>query len=153
MKMEGNNIEELNRKVYVVTGGEYSSYHIERIFSKREDAERYSDAIPNTSVETYFIDDLGSVPYISYGVYLTDNLIETRIRVADFDVEPVNDAGEDGLYKKLDDGDYYFKVVLDIHKANPKLVVKIVSEWYTQIKANHLELKYWGLITHGKEIE
>ncbi len=145
---------EERKVVYIVTGGDNSSYHIERVFSTRADAERYSDSVPDTFVETYYVDDLNSIPYVRYGVYLQDDESGAKLGVFSYDTNIVTDQSENGSYKVLnaDETYYQFTVVLDIHRATPDLAMKIVSEWYTQIKASHLDFKDWGIVTHGREV-
>jgi len=46
-------------KVYVVTAGEYSDYHIEKIFSDRESARIFSMLDADRNVEEYDMDDVG----------------------------------------------------------------------------------------------
>ena len=46
------------KRVYVVTSGDYSDYHIEQIFSSREKAHLYSLLDPDRCVEEYYMDDI-----------------------------------------------------------------------------------------------
>lgn len=46
-------------KVYVVTAGDYSDYHIEKIFSDRESARLYAMMDADREVEEYEVDDVG----------------------------------------------------------------------------------------------
>ena len=46
------------KRVYVVTSGEYSDYHIEKIFSDIVKAHMYSLLDPDRRVEEYYIDDV-----------------------------------------------------------------------------------------------
>ena len=46
-------------KVYVVTSGEYSDYHIEKIFSDRESARLYAMMDADREVEEYEVDSIG----------------------------------------------------------------------------------------------
>ena len=45
-----------NKQIYVVTAGEYSDYHIEKVFSSRSTANMYSMMDPDRQVETYKVD-------------------------------------------------------------------------------------------------
>ena len=45
-------------KVYVVTAGEYSDYHIEKIFTSRDVANLYSMLDSDRRVETYEVDNV-----------------------------------------------------------------------------------------------
>ena len=45
----------LSRKVYVVTSGDYSDYHIECVFSSRRRAERYAAGMDGVEIETYLL--------------------------------------------------------------------------------------------------
>jgi hypothetical protein len=44
-------------KVYVVTEGEYSAYHIEQIFSTRKNAELYVQTRPKDDYDHYYIEE------------------------------------------------------------------------------------------------
>ena len=44
-------------KIYIVTAGEYSDYHIEKVFSSRSAANMYSMMDPDRQVETYEVDN------------------------------------------------------------------------------------------------
>lgn len=46
------------QKVYVVTAGEYSDYHIEKVFSSKRLANLYSMLDSDRHVETYDVDDV-----------------------------------------------------------------------------------------------
>lgn len=81
------------RKIYIVTEGEYSDYSIDRVFSTREKAEEYVDSVGyDTQIEEYDIDApierKTQVFCISFGldkkeakyVYLSRNPYENLIR-------------------------------------------------------------------------
>lgn len=46
------------KRVYVVTSGEYSDYHIEKVFSSKGKAHIYSLLDPDRQVEEYDVDDM-----------------------------------------------------------------------------------------------
>lgn len=46
------------KRVYIVTSGEYSDYHIEKVFSSRSKAHMYSLLDPARRVEEYDVDDM-----------------------------------------------------------------------------------------------
>ncbi len=51
-------------EVYVVTAGDYSEYHIEAVFKKRDKAEDYCSCHPNSEIETFkFSDDKIYTPF------------------------------------------------------------------------------------------
>ena len=46
------------KRVYIVTSGSYSDYHIGKVFSDREKANMYSLLDPDRRVEEYYMDDV-----------------------------------------------------------------------------------------------
>lgn len=57
-------------KVYIVTQGQYSDYHIEQVFSTREKAQEYLDHIGNgndADIDEYNIDEETPRGVFAYG--------------------------------------------------------------------------------------
>lgn len=54
-------------KVYIVTAGEYSDYHIRKVFSSRARAQQYVDATDANKIEAWEVDD--STPREDWGAW------------------------------------------------------------------------------------
>lgn len=65
------------KKVYAVTAGSYSDYHIVGMYSNREHAEKYANAYTDCIIEEYDLDeplpDLIDRGFVSYNVRMWKN--------------------------------------------------------------------------------
>lgn len=65
-------------KVYIVISGDYSDYHIERVFQSKEKAEAYVKARNNIpKIETYELSDDNIQKLTTTGKFLRGNIVET----------------------------------------------------------------------------
>lgn len=121
-------------KVYIVTAGEYSDYHIERVFSTREKAQEYLDHIGNAEwagIGEYNLDEETPRGVFGYCVTFclgTDEVVTSLIQLS-------NDS-----YTRKDSVRYYessmAKSMAFILEAKDSVhAVKIASERLMQIRA------------------
>lgn len=66
-------------RVYVVTSGEYSAYHIEKVFTDREQAQMYANLNSDRYVEEYSTDDTNIDDINKYYAYIIYNYEKDRI--------------------------------------------------------------------------
>ena len=122
-------------KVYIVTSGEYSDYHIDAVFSTRKKAEEYVDAHGSDyRVEEYPVDDAGvkkneSIWLVSVS-WKTGEVISANPE--DFD-EYYADKEGTVQYQRGFDNHLDFVLKSD-SMARAK---KVVSERFMQVKALH----------------
>lgn len=79
------------RKVYIVTAGIYSDYHIEQVFSTKEQAQIYLDHIGNAdsaNIEEYNVDVETPRGVFGYRVTIQDDSSNTEVCLCDFDKSP-----------------------------------------------------------------
>ena len=103
-------------KVYVVTAGEYSDYHIEKIFSDRESARLYAMMDADRQVEDYDVDDVGVNNTMRY-VLIKYNFRYNEIRELTLHSNPEVPHIEDDWYP-------YFCFTLSL--SNAKLYASII---------------------------
>jgi hypothetical protein len=134
------------KSIYIVTEGSYSDYHIERVFSRKEAAEKYiQNECQTGSIEEFRLED-NYTQLQKYIVTVTDdhNNVTFKERVV-FERSNWDDHGN--YWRTVGTDIYHFIVVIPISRASSDLALKIVQDWYTQIKAMNLEFKDWGIIT------
>ena len=123
---------ELCMKVYIVTQGSYSDYHIDRVFSTIEKAQEYLDHIGNDNdaeVEEYNIDEETPRGVFAYRVIIYDYPDkDTEVRLWSSS-EFYKDTFHYHTYKGKKS--YQF----DIETTGAPHAIKIASERLMQIKA------------------
>ena len=130
--------------IYLVTEGEYSDYHIEGVFSSRELAEEYiSGDCKDGSIEEYYLDDK-AIPLVEYEISVNDTFYDVVY------TRNVHSWYRHGYYWRGGHV-YYFSVVLPISKANAEVALKIVQDWFTQIKAMNLDFRSWRIVTRKRD--
>lgn len=78
-------------KVYIVTAGTYSDYHIERVFSTKEKAQEYLDHIGNdddVDIEEYNLDEETPRGVFGYSVTIYNSDNEATVCRIDFNNFP-----------------------------------------------------------------
>lgn len=119
-------------KVYIVTQGRYSDYHIDRVFSTREKAQEYLDHIGNDNdaeIEEYNIDEETPRGVFAYRVIIYDYPDkDTEVRLWSSS-EFYKDTFHYHTYKGKKS--YQF----DIETKDAPHAIKIASERLMQIKA------------------
>ena len=131
--------------MYVVTSGEYSDYCINGVFSSEELAKAYIKE-KGGHIEMYYLND-DAMPLIEYRIEVIDKGGNVLYNVEDSRGTYSKDYH--GCYWDTRDS-YYFYVTLPVSKANADVALKIVQDWYMQIKALNLRLRDWGIVTEGK---
>lgn len=112
-------------KVYIVTQGDYSDYHIEQVFSTREKAQEYIDHIgyDNFEIEEYNVDEEVPRGTFLYLVVMYDNdRPATASLLASDSVKDTVHYGCNTTY-------------FTIEAKDAPHAVKIASERFMQIKA------------------
>ena len=124
------------KKVYVVTAGDYSDYHIEGIFDSREKAEEYINHSANTElndIEEYNLNELKPEK--------SEKLFELRSGFDNIDFKVTGCMSNTMLYKDLmcfkastswGDED---QVVFFVRSETRERAIKIASERLRQVKA------------------
>lgn len=115
------------KKVYLVTSGEYSDYHVDAVFSTRKMAKEYID-IKGTDygIEEYDIDIPIERKTVVYCVSFYDNGKGKAF---------IDDAEEPDLFCYSKPIDYSEEYVFTISSDSAKKAIKIASERLMQIKA------------------
>lgn len=121
-------------KVYIVTQGEYSDYHIEGVFSTREKAQEYLDHIGsawNAGIEEYNIDEETPRGVFLYNVKILDDGGKAVVEIMERD--------DRFTYRRKDVFGYHFTFItgwwFNVEAEDAKHAVKIASERLMQIKA------------------
>lgn len=118
-------------KVYIVTSGEYSDYHIDRVFSTKEKAQEYVDHIGSDwrDIEEYNLDEETPRGVFGYGVIFYKDRTQAEL---------VDDLG-DNIYTRKDtlrwSAGYEPNVTFIVEAKNAPHAVKIASERFMQVKA------------------
>lgn len=112
-------------KVYIVTQGDYSDYHIEQVFSTREKAQEYIDhtGYDNSWIEEYDVDEEVPRGTFLYLVVMYDNDWPATASLL------ASDSVKDTVH--YDHNTTYFT----IEAKDAPHAVKIASERFMQIKA------------------
>ena len=130
--------------IYLVTEGEYSGYHIEGVFSSRELAEKYiSGDCKDGSIEEYYLDDK-AIPLVEYEILVDNDSYKLIFTRGTYSWEGHGHYWRDG-------NTYYFRVVLPISKANAEVAIKVLQDWWTQVKGMNLDFQSWGIITKRRD--
>lgn len=126
------------RKVYIVTAGIYSDYHIEQVFSTKEQAQIYLDHIGNAdsaNIEEYNVDVETPRGVFGYRVTIQDDSSNTEVCLCDFDKSPFwcKDAFQwtDETLFMQERGTIWFNV----EAKDAPHAIKIASERLMQIRA------------------
>lgn len=121
-------------KVYIVTQGDYSEYHIERVFSTREKAQEYLDHIGyawNAEIEEYDIDEETPRGVFLYKVTIQDDDGNAEVELIESDDRFSNCRkdvfGRNFMFRK----GWWF----NIEAKDAKHAIKIASERLMQLKA------------------
>lgn len=122
-------------KVYIVTKGEFSDYHIERVFSTKEKAQEYLDYLgdtDNSGMEEYILDNETPRGVFEYRVSLYEDG-STKAELMDFNDRFSYYRKDAFQYKKsFGNNKYYW---FNIEAKDAPHAVKIASERLMQIKA------------------
>lgn len=117
--------KDIYRKVYLVTSGEYSDYHVDAVFSTKEKAEEYIDVKgTDYSIEEYDVDIAIERKTVMYNVIFSE-LGEQEVKICYYG-KPDTVHWSDSYCKK-----YTFTISSD----SVKKAIKIASERLMQIKA------------------
>lgn len=121
-------------KVYIVTSGDYSDYHIERVFSTREKAQEYLDHRGNAErakIEEYNLDEETPRGVFGYSVlfYLgTDEAVTSLVQLSNDSYTRKDSVGYNESFSS--------KTMRFILEAKDSVhAVKIASERLMQIRA------------------
>lgn len=119
-------------KVYIVTSGEYSDYHIDRVFSTRKKAQEFLDHIGKAgfNIEEYDVDEKTPRGVFSYQVIIPDySGRKTRVSLQ----EPFTEYEKDAFRYTLDP--YNEAYCFNIQAKDAPHAIKIASERLMQIRA------------------
>lgn len=129
------------KKVYLVTSGEYSGYHVEACFSSKEKAKDYVKKINKTSefygacVETYIVDDtnldtLVLRPYWYSTINLKDGRIEYEDgRTTEYELAKPHERGESEVEEIFDFDTYIHATSYVSQEHANKLVIEARQAW------------------------
>lgn len=121
-------------KIYIVTSGEYSDYHIEAVFSTREKAEEYIQQHGTQyRIEPHGVDEVI--------VDKKNKIWEVSMRFDNFELDYCEPFENEyyALYKdtfRYDTLWHYEKIKQYIEADSMERAVKVASERMAQIKAN-----------------
>lgn len=120
-------------KVYIVTQGDYSEYHIERVFSTRDKAQEYLDHIGNNDcdIEEYNIDEETPRGVFAYRVEISDNDKPATVSLMAFTTYP--NCRKDAF--GIGQGMFATYTWFNIEAKDAPQAIKIASERLMQIKA------------------
>lgn len=90
------------KRVYIVTHGEYSDYHICAVFENKEKANAYQCCHPNTYIEEWELDD--DRIYTAFNVVLVTCQLYNE---SNFDIVPKKTEIKFATYSTEDDGDMF----------------------------------------------
>ena len=125
----------MSMKVYVVTAGDFSDYHIERVFSTKEKAQEYLDYLGNAnnaSMEEYILDKEAPRGVFGYRVSFDEDG-SAEAELTDFNDRFSYYRKDAFQYKKsFGNHKYYW---FNIEAKDAPHAVKIASERLMQIKA------------------
>ena len=134
-------------EIYIVTDGEYSSYEIVAVFSKRQDAENYCVA-KGGEVETYQVDEKvldvkeNAIDYVKYivfvNIFLTVTHIEKDDVVKKFPQGIIYNNHSKSWYVGVDSSDMYCSIFVpfeDGKEPSEEKVLKIASDYMAKEKA------------------
>lgn len=114
------------KKVYIVTSGEYSDYHIDAVFSAKEKAEEFADIVgTGFEVEEYDLDAQFERKTVVYLVSFSDRY------GCEASIEEYLNPDTVEYSESFGDKRYTFTILCD----SSKKAVKIASERLAQIKA------------------
>lgn len=122
-------------KVYIVTVGTYSDYHIERVFSTKKKAQEYLDYLGNTNdanMEEYVLDEETPRGVFEYHVSIDEKDGRAKAELMDFDYSLGYYRKDAFQYKNILGRKYYW---FNIEAKNAPHAIKIASERLMQIKA------------------
>lgn len=120
-------------KVYIVTAGTYSDYHIEQAFSTREKAQEYLDHVgsEDARIEEYDLDEETPRGIFGYCVKIPKNGGEAKVELCDFDNYPKFRKDAFQYYKCINVEYVWFNV----EAKDAPHAIKIASERLMQVKA------------------
>lgn len=121
-------------KVYIVTAGEYSDYHIERVFSTKKKAQEYLNHLgdtDNASMGEYVLDEETPRGVFEYHVSIDEKDGSAKAELMDFDCS-LGYFRKDTFQYKKSFGHYYW---FNLEAKDAPHAIKIASERLMQIKA------------------
>lgn len=124
-------------KIYIVTAGCYSNYHIESVFTDRKKAKKYANLNSDRTIETYETQDnsIISPTHIKAWYKPNDNCI-LCIEDSNYVMEDYWYGDRFGFTATLSD-----RLTEDIEMKGEKspLLLKIAQDRWAQYKAEHME--------------
>lgn len=123
-------------KVYIVTSGIYSDYHIDRVFSTREKAQEYLDHIgnyENADIKEYNLDEETPRGVFGYCVTISNSDGEATVYRIDFNNFPCK--RKDAFRWVPAQFHLPDRILFNIEAKDAPHAVKIASERLAQIKA------------------
>ena len=125
-------------KVYIVTSGCYSDYHIEAVFTDKEKAKRYANFNSDRGIETYETDKAFNSPERIMVWYVPgDNSIRSMESIF-YETEDYCYGDQFGFETEVSE-----RLREDIEKngTNSPLLLKIAQDRFAQFKARHAEME------------
>lgn len=135
------------KEIYIVTSGEYSSYGIDAVFSKMQDAINF--AVANQGeVETYIVDNCiiktknDAIDYVKYVVFVNRNLTVTSIEKEEvfksFPQGVIFNNHRNSWYVGVNSSDMYCSVCVPFENGkepSEEKVLKIATDYMAEEKA------------------
>lgn len=125
-------------KVYIVTAGRYSDYHIKAVFTDEEKARKYANFSSDRYIETYETDEAFDSPERIIVWYVpSDNSIRSMESVF-YEMEDYCYGDQFGFEAEVSE-----RLREDIEKngTNSPLLLKIAQDRLAQFKARHAEME------------
>jgi len=128
------------KKVFVVTSGTYSDYHINAVFTDEDEAEKYRMNFKYGNVEEFELDP-STQPIDIIQVWMTKDGTTKNVRHM---VKPTDESGFYGFYP-WESGEF---MIYKVNTDNEEKAVKVVNEKRCLI----LSFNLWGEETVVRKI-